>query len=144
MNNHPGRNPFFAWLLLGGFFTAMASALLPIRPILAVILEISSIRVRRVAVLLPFRLLANGLSFALSVMLIPLSATVLFGVGSLVDGLSEICASTAVYGEVYSFTFHDGSLSETVCWLHASRVKFEWAGSLSLVRFLRPFYQYVF
>lgn len=74
---------------------------------------------------------SRGLSLALSILAILLSARVFVNIESLHADLSEICFITEVYREVYRFVLNDGFLRSTVWLAPVSLVSVEWAGCCS-------------
>lgn len=91
----------------------MALTLLPVGLIVAVIIEMASIRLRRVTVLPLFKFSVTGLLIAVFLLTKPLSATVLVNIWSLIADVSEIRSITGVYGEGYRLLFYDAFLPDT-------------------------------
>lgn len=119
------------------FLAAMASIFLPARLIAAIIIGIISIRVKRFNVLARLSSFATGLSIALLLLAISLSALVLDPIGLLVADASDIGFITSVYAEVCHLLIYDAFLPDTDCSFQVSQGSFRWAGYCSPVKFLR-------
>lgn len=114
--NHPGLNPHLIGIPTGDFllcadgFDPASGGL-----VVAVTIKIASIRVRKFTVLLLFRISIREFPIALPVLAIPLSATVLFGIGSHNACVSDIRFITRVEGKLYRLLNHDAFLFDTGC-----------------------------
>lgn len=93
----------------------MASALLPVRLIVAVVAGTASIRVRQVTVLLLFRLFASERSNSPLILETSHPAMFFIGVIPLVGSVCEIRSIIGVYREIYRFLFYDAFLPDTDC-----------------------------
>lgn len=93
----------------------MASTVFLVGFVAAVVTEISSIRVRRVTVLLCFGFSAMKFFIAPLLQAIPLSATTSASIGSLAAGVSELRLVARVFGELYRILSHEVLLSDTRC-----------------------------
>lgn len=95
-------------------FAGILSTLYPVGRVVAVILRLTSIRVRRVTILFSVGLCATGFSAARLRLETTLSAKALGGTGHLFASVHEICYSTKDYGEVYRDLFEALSLQKRV------------------------------
>lgn len=81
-------------------FETMPLALLPVRCIVPIALEIASFGVRKVIALNSSRLFVTGFYIALLLLSVPLFSTVLVGTGFPVTGVSKFGFTSAGYEEV--------------------------------------------
>lgn len=126
------------------FATAMASILLSVGPNVVVIIGITSIGVRRVAVLVLFVLSAMGITIPVFLLVTTLFRTAFDGAALLVVGVSEIRSAARVYEEINSLLFYKVFLINAAWYFQASGVSFGRAGYCSSVGFLRQLSRGVF